>query len=144
MTYQIIESLVEKFSCDFVLADPSEPASLTCLFPVLKQMHGKCRRLSLDVQAKEILKAKKIIKAVLDSPDDADENMTALGELISELSSSLILLNQTDPSNDNKDNRDDRSAGLEPADPGDFSDLQENLEKFDYLIAGFCGVKFRI
>ena len=38
MRYDIIENLVEKLSCDFILADSEDPESLSGLLPVLKQI----------------------------------------------------------------------------------------------------------
>ncbi len=87
MDYEEMKKLVDKLSCDFVLADFKEPETLSCLLPVLKNLHGKCIQLSLNDQADDILKAKKIIKTLIkDNPADSDGKMAALGELITGLS----------------------------------------------------------
>ncbi|WP_457553533.1 chemotaxis protein CheA [Desulfobacula sp.] len=130
MTYEIIENLVERLSCDFVLADPGEPESLSSLLPILKQIHGKCLELSCKDQAKEILKARKIIDAVLkDDTGDVDERMDDLSRLISGLSSSMAVLKGSEPS----------GPALKPEPDGpDISRIEPVLEKFSLLIGGFC------
>jgi len=93
MEYKMIEEQIEKLSCDLVLADPKEPESLSGLLPVLKQIHGTCLKLSLKEAAKIILGARKIINSLLeDNPKNVDKNMTALNELVSEISLSINTL----------------------------------------------------
>ncbi len=96
MTVEIIENLVEKLSCDFILADPAEPESISGLLPNLKQLHGKCVEFSLNSDAKEVLRARKIIDAVLkNNTKDVDKEMENLGDVISGLLSSITLLKTT-------------------------------------------------
>ncbi len=98
MSYEIIENLVEKLSSEFILATPAEPESLSGLLPVLKQLHSKCVTLSLDDQAKAVLKARKLINALLhDSPGDPDNKMSDLEHVITGLSSSLSGISQREP-----------------------------------------------
>jgi two-component system chemotaxis sensor kinase CheA len=127
MTYEIIEDLVEKLSCDFVLADPKEPESLSGLLPILKQIHGKCIKLSLKDKAKEVLKARKMIDVILkNSTGDIEKKMTELGKTISELSSSICALKESEqPSDTVSDN---------PVP----TQLEECLNKFSNLIGRFC------
>jgi len=131
MDYEIIENLVEKLSCDFVLADPSEPESLSGLLPILKQIHGNCMKLSLKDKAKEVLNAREIITAVLkEDSTDIDKEMADLGELISELSSSVYNFEESEqPTDMTSDNHD---PDLDPA------QIEENLDRFGNLIRGFC------
>nr|MDA3787539.1 chemotaxis protein CheA [Desulfobacula sp.] len=157
MTYELIENLVEKLSCDFVLADPEEPESLSGLLPMLKQIHGKCMELSFKDQAKEVLKARNIIDGVLkNNSKDVDKEMSALGELISELLSAISVLKESDLSREHVESQpldpiqdDPDPIPLDPiADDPMWDDpisddpapdpMEENLHKFSDLIAGFC------
>ena len=125
MMYEIIENLVEKLSCDFVLADPEEPESLSGLLPILKQIHGKCIEFSLNDKANEVLKARKIINAVLkDNQKDVEKKMAALNNLISELSSSISILEESDQ--------------IPVSDGPDFDQIEESLKNFSHLIGEFC------
>ena len=129
MTYEIIEDLIEKLSCDFVLADPKEPESLSGLLPILKQIHGNCMKLSLKDKAKEVLKLRKIITTVLENKSgDVDKEMADLSELISELSSPADNLKESEQSSDPVPDGHD-------LDPDQF---EENLDRFANLIRGFC------
>ena len=125
MMYEIIENLVEKLSCDFVLADPEEPESLSGLLPILKQIHGKCIEFSLNDKANEVLKARKIINAVLkDNQKDVEKKMAALNNLISELLSSISILEESDQ--------------IPVSDGPDFDQIEESLKNFSHLIGEFC------
>ena len=125
MMYEIIENLVEKLSCDFVLADPEEPESLSGLLPILKQIHGQCIEFSLNDKANEVLKARKIINAVLkDNQKDVEKKMAALNNLISELLSSISILEESDQ--------------IPVSDGPDFDQIEESLKNFSHLIGEFC------
>lgn len=136
MAYKIIEDLVEKLSCDFVLANPEEePESLSGLLPILKQIHGKCMELSLDAKAKEILKARKIITDVLKNHNgNTEKKMTALSKLISELSSPISVSKKNDPAPDHTENK---PPGKIPDSPV-MDRIEENLNQFAKLISGYC------
>jgi len=135
MTLEHIEHLIEKLSCDFILADPEEPESLSGLLPILKQAHGKCKELSLDDSSKEILKARKIIAAVLkNNTNDVDKEIEQLGEVISGLSSSIILLKSSDHSPAFAENHTtDAAAG-----DSNLDQIEQVLTDFSMLIGGFC------
>jgi len=134
MTLEIIENLVEKLSCDFILADPADPESLSGLLPNLKQVHGKCVAFSLNSEAKEVLKARKIIDAILkNTTKDVDKEMENLGEVISGLLSSITRLKTTDQS----------PAPSEPTENGtvtalNLSQIEQILTDFTILIGEFC------
>jgi len=133
MTYEIIKTSIEKLSCDFVLADPKEPESLSGLLPILKQLHVKLLELSLKDQAKNILKAKKIIDVILkENPLDVDKKMSDLGCLISGYPSFLCEMQESEPTFD--------TAAAPGVEAGYLvSDrFEENLDKFACLIRGFC------
>ncbi len=135
MTYDIIETLVEKLSCDYILAEPEEPESLSGLLPLLKLIHGKCMELSFNDQAKDVLKARKIIEVMLKNrSQDVDKEMAALGELISELLSGICGLKESDQHQAHEE--------PQPIDPlpdaPDFDPIEENLNAFSKLIAEFC------
>ena len=135
MRYDIIENLVEKLSCDFILADSEDPESLSGLLPVLKQIHGKCLEFSLEDTAKETLKAEKIITGILeDNPQDIDKKMTALNGVISGLSSALCRLKEPEQTRDHAPGQQSDPVSDIP----DWDKFEENLEKFSTLIRGFC------
>ena len=93
-----IAHLLENLSCTFLLADPQKPESVSCLLPMLKQIHSQCMKLSLNTCAKDILKARQIITAILNNEGlDVDQKMISLGELISGLSSSFEVLQDSTP-----------------------------------------------
>ncbi len=135
MTYEIIEHLIEKLSCDFVLADPKEPESLTGLLPILKQIHGNCMKLSLNDKADEILKARKIIDIILkNNSGDVDKKMADLGELISEIASSILELKQSEQMAEPSEKKSMESD----QDISDLVQIEQILKKFSKLIAEFC------
>ncbi len=104
MSLEKIENLVEKLSCDLILADPDEPESLSSLLPILKQAHDKYRKLSLNDGAKEILRARKIIDLVLkNNTKDVNKEMGNLNDIVSGLSSSIIDLKAADQVQDSED-----------------------------------------
>ena len=130
MTYEIIKDLIEKLSCDLVLADPDEPESLSRLLPILKQIQGSCMNLSLNDRTKAILKARKIINSVLEeNPQDVDKKMAALGELISEFSLSVSALQDI---NHTRDQIGESTANTPVPDQ-----FEENLDKFASLIRDY-------
>ncbi len=87
---QGIENLIELLSCNFILADPEEPETISGLLPILKQIHGNCIKQSLKDAAQKVLKARRTINGILAGPPgDANQKMTGLSELISELSLSV-------------------------------------------------------
>ncbi len=148
MTYEIIENLVDKLSCDFVLADPLEPKSISALLPVLKQMHVKCQELSLNIQAKEILRARKIITDILNNPKDAGENTTLLGKIISELSSSIY---ESKGSEQTPDKTISSPAGPTPGDytpgvktPDDTESDKYDLIQLDQILKNFSNLTGKV
>ncbi len=152
MEYDMIQEQIEKLSCDLILADPQEPESLSGLLPILKQIHGNCMKLTLKETATMILKARKIIDGLLgDNPEDVDQKMSALNDLVSEISSSMNTLKQSEQSLQNSDPVEDSSEpvqdssdhvkdSLEPArDASRPTDqINERLDDFAILIRGFC------
>jgi two-component system, chemotaxis family, sensor kinase CheA len=147
MTYEIINSLIEKFSCDLVLADSKDSESLSSLLPELKKIHGNCLKLSLKETAKMILKARKIINSLIDDDsDNADKKMTALNELISKISLSInesqqsVQQQEIDLNNsNNKEHLDSFETNpIEKGESFDSNDIEANLDDFAFLIRGFC------
>ncbi len=135
MTYALIETLVEKLSCDFVLADPEEPESLSGLLPMLRLIHGKCTGLSFNDLANVVLRARKIIEGMLkNKSQDVDKEMAALGELISDLLSGIAVLKESDQRPEHE-----ASRPIDLSTDALGSDLiEENLNAFFKLIAEYC------
>jgi len=99
MSYEIIKELVEKFSCELVLADNHEPKSLSVLLPILKNIHSQCLRLSLTSQAKEIREARNLINtSIRNNFENISEQIAALETLISNFSNSFQDSDQDEPS----------------------------------------------
>ncbi|MCF6246392.1 MAG: chemotaxis protein CheA [Desulfobacula sp.] len=140
MSYEKIQNLVEKLSCDFILASPEEPKTLSCLLPILKQIHSHCIKLSLKDQAKQVLNTRKKIDQILkNDPSDMDQNMMVLGDTITLLSSSFYEIQESEPiqTDDSTESDLDSPPNLQL----DFSELENielTLKKFSVLIGEFC------
>jgi two-component system, chemotaxis family, sensor kinase CheA len=141
MIQERIEEQIERLSCDLILADPQEPESLSGLLPILKQIHGNCMKLTLKETATMILKARKIIDGLLgDNPEDIDQKMSALNDLVSEISSSINTLKQSEQDSQIDSSVEDNS---EPANDASNPESEEDqikktLNDFSTLIIGFC------
>jgi len=119
MVSQEIHSLIETLACDFMMAVPEEPGSLSGLLPVLKQLHDQCRSLKLKTEAKNIQKARKMINAILSDPCESKSKMTALGDLITSFSFSLGEME-------------------EKKEGSDFDAVKVRLDQLSGLVASFC------
>ncbi len=76
MSYQIINELVERFSCDLVRADFKDPKTLSGLLPILKQIHTQCMALSLKSEAKDIIQARNLInECIKNNPENVTEHV---------------------------------------------------------------------
>ena len=72
MPYEKIKNLIEKFSCELVLADLEEANSLSGLLPLLKHLHTQCMRVSLKSEAKKIIQARNLInECIRNNPTNA-------------------------------------------------------------------------
>ncbi len=141
MSYEKIQSLVEKLSCDFVLASPEEPNTLSCLLPILKQIHGQCIKQSRKDEAKQVLNIRTRIDAVLkNSSDDADQKMLALGDTIALLTSSFYETKDPEQNMDLIQIQEDDTSG--ETDILHKSTVLDNIElilkKISVLIGEFC------
>ena len=96
MSYEIIKELMEKFSCELVLADVEDPKSLSALLPILKNLHSQYMKLSLPSEAKEMIKARNIINSsIKNNSKNIGEQITALETLMSDCSKSCQYSDQT-------------------------------------------------
>jgi two-component system, chemotaxis family, sensor kinase CheA len=87
MSYEIIKDLMEKFSCELVLADVEDPRSLTVLLPILKNLHSQYMKLSLPSEAKEMIKVRNLINSNLkNNSKNIGEQIIALETLMSDFS----------------------------------------------------------
>jgi two-component system chemotaxis sensor kinase CheA len=134
MTEEVIGNLIEKLSCDFVLADPDEPETLSQLLPVLKQIHVKCVKSGLRDKAGLVLQAKKIIDDILKGGEkSSDSGMTGLKEVISLISAP----ESKDGSQGSPQGRSEDSTAEEP-EPFDADQLENYLKEFSTIVARFC------
>jgi len=136
MVSQKIHSLSEKLACDFIMANPEEPETLSGLLPVLKQLYDQCKSLKLKGEAESIQKARKMINTLLSDPVDPEAKMIAIGDLITALSFSLGAMEE-------KADASEEPLPAPPAadpTPADFDPqaVDEGLEQFSSLIASFC------
>jgi len=135
MTHDMVNNLMEKVSCDFVLASPDEPESLSGLLPMLKQIHGNCMKLSFNDPAKKVLRAKKIIMAVLkNNSNGVDKKMADLGETLSALSTSIYTLDEPG----RNENHVEKIPLLPENHTLNLDQMAETLEKLTGLIRRFC------
>ncbi|MEE4363266.1 MAG: chemotaxis protein CheA [Desulfotignum sp.] len=119
MPYEIMKDLIEKFSCELVLADPEDSQTMSGLLPVLKKMHGECIRLSLQSQAGEVIRARDLITRGISGNDtDADQRIASLETFIKELSHAVTNAGQSE--NRSKDT----ASGAVETDPGDTADAE--------------------
>ncbi|THB80622.1 MAG: chemotaxis protein CheA [Desulfobacteraceae bacterium] len=154
MAYDQLKNLVEKLSCDFVLASPSDPESLSALLPVLKNIHLQCKSLSLKDEARSLKTARSLIKSVLNGKESApDDTMEALNGIFTSLSSSVYDLGAFETTHED-DVQEMDMKGPEPeiefvldeaegSDPLECSDpmidqIETTIDEFGHIIAGFC------
>jgi len=137
MSYEIIKDLIEKFSCELILADSQEPKSLSVLLPILKNIHSQCQRLSLSSQAKSIRAARNLInEAIKHNSKNISEQIAALETLISNFSESL--------QNSDQDEQPlvtiEKNSIENETDPilESFEQLEKKLDEFKLMITGFC------
>ena len=138
MPYEKIKNLIEKFSCELVLADLEEANSLSGLLPLLKHLHTQCMRVPLKSEAKEIIRARNLInEGKKNNSTNVIQQMTFLETFISDLSKSIgeclektdqvIEIEEKNIMESDVDNR-----------PDYYSDLENKLEDFSFLIGAFC------
>lgn len=137
MSYEIIKDLVEKLSCELVLADPEEPKSLSVLLPILKNIHTHCLKFSLTLEAREIIRIRNMIsRSIENNSKNSIEQITTLGAFISDIAKVF----------QNLDEEGQIGGGAEKiipenaADPMSdyFEPLEEKLDEFRRMISGFC------
>jgi two-component system chemotaxis sensor kinase CheA len=137
MTYEIINDLIEKFSCELVLLDPAEPESWSVLLPMLKNLHTHCMRVSLSAEAKEIRECRNLINKIIAGNSKTNrDHLADLETLISTVSRSVR----------NSDPQDQNTGILEQKITDDttnplvdcLTQLENTLDAFNLMIGGFC------
>ncbi len=122
------ETLVKKLSCDFVMADPDEPETLTGLLPVLKAIHSNMVKLEMTEHARNVLKAKNTVNSILkDNTSNVPEQMDTLEVIISDLAAGI---HQIDEPPEEQPSRDDDGTALQR--------LEDRLDIFAHYIGGLC------
>ena len=141
MTYKIIQELVEKLSLEFVLTDLSEPETLSELLPILNEIYENSMKLSLETLSEKALSAENIVKNVaLGEFSNIEKDFESLNTIISEMETLIHALKNTATetsidtpvidTNKKSDNGETNGIQIEK--------VEESLEKFSKLIAGFC------
>ncbi len=137
MSYARIKDLIEKFSCELVLADPEEPESLSVLLPILKNIHTHCMGFSLTLEAREIIKAQNIINSSIQNNSKTSiEQITALEAFISGLSRSFQNLDEDGRIGEMVEKSSTKTV-TDPI-PDYFEQLEKKLDEFSRMISGFC------
>jgi len=136
MPYEKIKDLIEKISCEIVLADSEDANSLSDLLPFLKQLHAQCMKSSLKSDAKEIIRAKDLINdGIKSKAKNAMQQITFLETVISNLAKSIENIESTDQGSEIQ------STNLIESDSGniqEYSGIQNKLDCFSAHIGGFC------
>ena len=132
MAFDDVIGLIEKLSCDLVLADPKQdPGSLNRLLPILKSLHSECKAVSFDNEATQVLKIKNIITGMIKNPEnEVEERMQSIGDLITGLSFSL--------SPDGSTGQTEEKRSQAPLRSHPYAMLEKKLDTFERLIASFC------
>ncbi len=154
MVYDMLKTLVEKLSCDIVLIDPDDPKSLSALLPQLKQVHLKCRELSLSGEAKQVKKAKKLVKQILEfkNPEKASRARDELNDIISGLTTDIYSLEaaaadgeqpEKEPPAEESRPEEEKQGQDIPMEQmectgQDLDAIQNEVDRFSSVIAGFC------
>lgn len=137
MSNEIIKDLVEKFSCELVLADPEEPKSLSVLLPILKNIHTHCLKFSLTLEAREVIKIRNMIsRSIENNSKNSIKQITALEVFISDIAKAFQSLEE-------KGQIGGMPGKITPENVADstldyFEPLEEKLDEFSRMIGGFC------
>ncbi|MCK5310487.1 MAG: chemotaxis protein CheW [Desulfobacteraceae bacterium] len=151
MTYKIVQELVEKLSLEFVLIDSSEPETLSELLPVLKGIRENSIKLPLETLPEQVLKIEKIVEDISNGELlNIEESFNSINNIISEIETFMHTLKNkaVETSIDTSVINNDAEPEAEELINIEFNDeninetqirkVEESLEKFSKLIAGFC------
>ncbi len=137
MSYETIISTVQRMASEFVLSDPADPESLHGLLPMFKRMHTQCKEQGLNPAAKTILEATHMIDLILEKGSPADPGVWSnLNRMVSDVAAQ-VKTNGREPDPDAGDGQADDPAPCRPEE-GECFELEEKLNEFAMLIAGFC------
>ncbi|MCA1787222.1 MAG: hypothetical protein LC657_14715, partial [Desulfobacteraceae bacterium] len=165
MPYETMADLVEKFSCELVLADPEDSSTLSGLLPVLKKMHGECKNLSLHPEAGQVIRARDMItQGIAGNDTSAEQLIASLETFIKELSHAITNAGQSAHRSEDgtpagsmeagpADTTDTKGTGAPDTPAGEtdpvagpgqepisdyHADLETKLDELTLLIGGFC------
>ncbi|MFH2091954.1 MAG: chemotaxis protein CheA [Pseudomonadota bacterium] len=137
MPYENIKDLVEKLSCELVMADPEDSKSLSCLLPILKQLHTECKGASLKKEAQKVLLARDVLNDGKNNSSTTIAEQTAFLEtFVSELTFSIQEAENAQQKNDNTENLMRESDVNTMTDC--YTELEIKIDEFCGLIASFC------
>ncbi|MCP4024118.1 MAG: chemotaxis protein CheA [Desulfobacteraceae bacterium] len=145
MSFEAINESVEKLTCELVLSDSQDLTSISGLLPILKKIHSQCMEQSLKSEAKQILKAKSIIKEILnDDSQNNDQNFSDLENLISDFSKTIQGLEPVEQETESEENlldehkSPDQDEEKSPDQMDELQQIEKKLDEFSALIAAFC------
>ncbi len=137
MPYKTIKDLMEKLSCELILADPEAADSLCGLLPLLKQLHTHCRKASLTSEANKIIRARNLInKGGKNNLTTVTQQISFLEDFISDLSITIQPLEQTEQLLETKEK--DRIEGNINIMSDHYGGLEKKLDEFAQIIGLFC------
>lgn len=137
MSYEAIITTTEKLASEFVLSDPAEPDSIKRMLPILKRIHTQCREHNLKSETKELLRAKHLIDSILSNGSQVNgDSFSDLEIIISNFSDKINHLAQEKPDEGFEIDSSVQSVDISHDDK--FMALEEKLNAFSMLIAGFC------
>lgn len=128
MSYNLIKDLIEKFSCEFVLADPEDPGTWSGLLPILKKLHSECMKLPLKSEAKKITGARDFIMDGMKDNSNTDRYQMFLETFVADLLKAV----------DDQYLPEDPVVDIPEVQPDEFCFMAKKLEELFMLIAAFC------
>ena len=146
MSYEVIKELLDKLSCELVLADPNSPDTLSCLLPILKGIHANCMKLSLKDECQMIQNSRKNIEAMLKDPSNADIDFMELEATLAQLTEALQMSAQSEQQDVQPDEgpTEANEASSEAVDVSDDDEhqMESLLEDLSHLIGVYCPGEF--
>ncbi len=137
MPYEAIKSTAESLTSELILSDPNEPDSIKGLLPILKLAHTQCAKLALGAEASKILKAKHIIDSILKGHQNVNGSLfLELETIVSEFRATIEALESKETESSSEPGIINTSNFQSKND--EYMDLEEKLNDFSLLIAGFC------
>jgi two-component system chemotaxis sensor kinase CheA len=126
-----MKELIEKISCEVVLADSDDPQTWSGLLPILKTLHSECMKVPLKSEAAKVIDIRDFLWRK--DPSKKDNYQTRLEAFVAELSKTI-----EDQENLSQDLSDQADENQTDENQEELFLLEKKLEKLFMLIAAFC------